>query len=205
MTIDNNEPVAGNRHRTTLILLALIFLAPTLGAWILFNFTDMGRNGGGNVSHGRLISPVRKIDDVALTDPVDGEKSHRLYGKWNIVYLVAGQCDQTCEHKLYMMRQLRLAMGRDAERLQRVLVVYGAGTAVLSDVQKQSYKGQLLIRATQQMQTIFKLTDTERPLDLRRLYIVDPRGNLMMSYPDGSDPSGIIKDLKRLLKYSSIG
>ena len=204
MTIDKHEPVPGKRHRVTLILLALIFLTPTLGAWLIYNFTDMGHNGG-NVSHGQLVNPPRKMDDVALTDPVNSEQSKRLYGKWNIVYLAAGECGKVCEYKLYTMRQLRLAMGRDAERLQRVLVVYDGGPTVLSDAQLQAYKGLLQVRATEQMQKIFKLTDGERPLDLQRLYIVDPRGNLMMSYPDGTDPLGIIKDLKRLLKYSSIG
>lgn len=205
MTADNREPAAGKPHRITIVILAFIFIAPVLGAWLLFNFTDLGRKNVGNVSHGSLINPPRKIADVALIDPVNGEKQHRLYGKWNIVYLVAGECDQACEYKLYTMRQLRLAMGRDAGRLQRVLVVYGTGSAVLSDAQRQSYKGQLLLHATDRIRKIFKLTDADRPLDLRRLYIIDPRGNLMMSYPDGTDPSGIIKDLKRLLKYSSIG
>lgn len=205
MTAENNEPLAGKRQKATLIILALVFLAPTLGAWLIFNFTDVGRTGTGNVSHGRLINPPRKIDDVALTDPLNGDRSNRLYGKWNLVYLMAGKCDRACEFKLYTMRQVRLAMGRDAERLQRVLVVYGNDPAVLSDDQMQSYKGQLQVRATEQMRTIFKLTENERPLDLQRLYVVDPRGNLMMSYPDGTDPAGIIKDLKRLLKYSSIG
>ena len=43
------------------------------------------------------------------------------------------------------------------------------------------------------------------PLPAHRIYIVDPRGFLMMSYTPDTDPAGIIKDLKRLLRYSSIG
>lgn len=205
MTVDNRDPAAGNRPRTVLIILALIFLAPVLGAWIMFYLTDIGSNAEGAASHGNLVIPPRHIDDVALTDPESGGQPQRLYGRWNIIFLVSGKCDRACEDILYEMRQLRLAMGRDAGRLQRVLVVYGRRTPVLSDVQVKNYAGQLLVRATDQMQTAFKLTDTEQPLGLRRIYIVDPRGNLMLSYPDGADPAGIIKDLKRLLKYSSIG
>jgi len=41
--------------------------------------------------------------------------------------------------------------------------------------------------------------------DAKRVYIIDPLGNLMMYYPPGADPGGMLKDLKKLLKYSKIG
>jgi hypothetical protein len=37
------------------------------------------------------------------------------------------------------------------------------------------------------------------------VYLVDPLGNLMLRFPRDPDPSGMIKDLQRLLKYSRIG
>ena len=37
------------------------------------------------------------------------------------------------------------------------------------------------------------------------IYLVDPLGNLMMRYPAEPDPSRVIKDLERLLKYSGFG
>ncbi|MBW3567204.1 MAG: hypothetical protein KY410_04460 [Proteobacteria bacterium] len=38
-----------------------------------------------------------------------------------------------------------------------------------------------------------------------RVYLVDPRGNLMMSYPMDFTPEMLNDDLKRLLKYSDAG
>jgi hypothetical protein len=38
-----------------------------------------------------------------------------------------------------------------------------------------------------------------------RIYLVDPLGNLMMRFPAEPDPSRIIRDLQRLLKYSGFG
>ena len=35
--------------------------------------------------------------------------------------------------------------------------------------------------------------------------LIDPRGNLMLRFPPDADPSRVIKDLQRLLAYSSIG
>ncbi len=43
------------------------------------------------------------------------------------------------------------------------------------------------------------------PDRLHRVYVVDPLGNLMMSYPADADPSRMNKDLSFLLKASHIG
>ena len=37
------------------------------------------------------------------------------------------------------------------------------------------------------------------------LFVVDPLGNLMMSYDARRDPHGLLEDLKKLLKLSHIG
>lgn len=34
------------------------------------------------------------------------------------------------------------------------------------------------------------------------LFIIDPQGNLVLSYPDETDTSGILRDLKHLLRVS---
>ena len=38
-----------------------------------------------------------------------------------------------------------------------------------------------------------------------RVYLIDPLGNLMMVYPAGAKAKGMLEDLKRLLRLSSIG
>ncbi|MND02408.1 hypothetical protein D3C83_217840 [compost metagenome] len=37
------------------------------------------------------------------------------------------------------------------------------------------------------------------------IYIADPHGNLMMSYPASGSARGLLKDLERLLRLSGIG
>ena len=32
------------------------------------------------------------------------------------------------------------------------------------------------------------------------IYLIDPYGNLMMQYKDGTEPTGIIKDIERLIR-----
>ena len=38
-----------------------------------------------------------------------------------------------------------------------------------------------------------------------RVYLIDPLGNAMMSYAADSKPKGMLEDMKRLLRLSSIG
>jgi hypothetical protein len=38
-----------------------------------------------------------------------------------------------------------------------------------------------------------------------RVYVIDPLGNLMMTYPPDFKPKGLLEDMKRLLKLSHIG
>jgi cytochrome oxidase Cu insertion factor (SCO1/SenC/PrrC family) len=37
------------------------------------------------------------------------------------------------------------------------------------------------------------------------IFLVDPQGYLIMWYPRDANPSGLIKDLERLLRISKIG
>ena len=42
-------------------------------------------------------------------------------------------------------------------------------------------------------------------LNSHRLYLIDPLGNLMMFYAADAKPKGMLEDMKRLLRLSSIG
>ena len=51
----------------------------------------------------------------------------------------------------------------------------------------------------------FKINGSGESGFLGQIYLVDPRGNLMMSYPLESDPKDLHKDIGRLLRASRIG
>jgi len=62
----------------------------------------------------------------------------------------------------------------------------------------------LSARQAEQMAAYF-LIDGTPMMGGERVYLIDPLGNLMMFYPPDADPSGMLKDLRKLLKYSKIG
>ena len=191
------------KQRLILVLVVVVFVAPIAGSWLVFNFTSLGRDSD-NHGHGILIDPARQLDDMPLAEPA-GTGNSTLLGKWSLVYLLQGDCEQVCEDNLYRMRQLRLAMGQNADRVQRVVLVDGDPVRALGAARLQDYAGQLAGTAGPGVLSLFSLDAGESPPSRHRLYLIDPRGFLIMAYPPETEPQGIIRDLKRLLRYSRIG
>ena len=196
------------KPRKTLILVCLfaVFALPPLLSWYAFHYTDLGKQRGTG-GHGALITPPRPLPDWDLVDK--GGTSTPLHGKWTLVYPLNGQCGEACLQNLYRMRQLRLATGKYAGRVQRVVLVVNRDRDAVTGKQLQDYPGQLLLFPGNMdgdaLTALFELSAGDRPFAEERLYLVDPLGNLMMSYARTADPKGIINDLSRLLKYSRIG
>ena len=193
------------KNRLILVVITLAFLSPIVISWWVINYTDVV-SAGGKSNYGDLFEPPRPIENLGLYDPV-AEKEYELHGKWSLVYL-ADRCDQACLDNLYRMRQIHIAMDKHSLRVQRILVFLQQEAADLSLV-FADYAGQRVINtdlgARQKLISLFKKSEDDAPLTQQRLYIIDPLGNLMMSYPADINPRGIMKDLKKLLKTSRIG
>lgn len=200
MSADANE--LRLRNLRTLALLAALFLLPlALAFWMYYG---TGWRPGSHVNHGELIAPPRELPLVTLTPAIDGEPlpATLFRGKWSLVYVGRGSCDQACRHALYVMRQVRLALNNQMTRVERVFLVTGgccdrpfltsehAGLAVLDATGEAG--GRLL---------------KSFPSEARdqTLFVVDPLGNLMMCYDVRRDPKGLLEDLKKLLTLSHIG
>jgi hypothetical protein len=113
-----------------------------------------------------------------------------------------GRCEADCVEQLTLMRQLRLATGKDRDRIERVLLVTGSSLPA-PDV-LAPFAGTVVLRASAEaLQTLLPVAAGTSVAD--HVYLVDPLGNLMMRYPKSPDGSRIRKDLERLLRVSRIG
>ena len=165
--------------RNKLLWVAIVCTAPLIfgtAAYLL------GWSPGAPSNYGELIPP-RVVESL---------KEFR--GKWLLVSFDAGQCDAHCERKLYIMRQVRRAQGKEMERIERLWV--------LTDAAKPRADALALSEGTS-IARIAADGFPGHPVD--HIYLVDPLGNLMMRFPRDPDPSRVIKDLQRLLKYSRFG
>ena len=169
------------RPRTKLALLVAVCAAPFVLGWVAYEY----RWGVGRASnYGELLKPR----------PVAGPLAP-LKGKWVLVTADASACSSACERKLYIVRQVRKAQGKEMERIDRLWLLTDDGkpraelVAALDGGHIAAADGELL-------KALPNVAD---------IYLVDPLGNLMMRFPAEADPTKMIKDLQRLLKYSSFG
>lgn len=184
--------------RVKLLLLILVFVLPTVISWYLVFFTDYGHGGG--AEHGVLITPPRLLDNIELNrfDNDSGpDGPFHLHGKWSLLFFVRGDCDKICEENLYRLRQIRLATGRRLSRVQRIMVV---DTDV--SVVGRRYPGQFYVYRNQLSDSFLSGFADQGQDDGKSIFMIDPRGFLMMRYVGDVDPMGVIRDLTRLLRIS---
>lgn len=206
------------RNLRTLAALAAVFFVPLLAsAWLYYG---MGWRPGGHVNHGELIQPPRPLPRVELPrimlagerpGPATAAQAARepapsdpslFHSNWTLVYIGDGSCDASCRSTLYVMRQTRLALGTDMERLARVLLV--TANCCAKDYLAREHAGITVRDATGAAgaRLLGRFPAGDRA---HTLFVVDPMGNLMMRYDVRRDPRGLLVDLKRLLELSQIG
>jgi hypothetical protein len=151
-------------------------------------------------NYGELIAvtPLLEPGSAGAASPLA-----TLKGRWVIVSIDGGACDAKCEDKLIALRQLRLAQGKEMDRLERAWLVDDAtapsrrlldaidGTTVLAPADAALLK------------RFVPAADGGSARD--HLYVIDPLGNLMMRFPKDADPNRVKKDLAHLLRVSRIG
>jgi len=167
------------------------------------------RPTGKSLQHGELLQPARPVSEAELIG-VDGApyRLNSLHGKWALVYFAPPPCTPDCQSNLYKMQQVRLAQGRDAARVERVLIMTDGDAAALREIVRQ-YPGLIGVRGAHASLQVLMRDFASSPgtaLDVPgRVYLIDPIGNLVLRYAPDADPSGMRKDLARLLRLSQIG
>jgi cytochrome oxidase Cu insertion factor (SCO1/SenC/PrrC family) len=188
--------------RAQLIGLVLLFSLPVVLAWVFYSRdwrpTDTKNNGN-------LVIPVRPLDARVLKDLEGTPLGERyLTGRWTLVYVGDGSCELHCRQALHGMRQVRLALDKDMQRVQRLYVATAALSPSARAALVKEQPGLQLATAPPPWVGAFALD--ERPAHSSgRIYLVDPQSFLMMYYESGSEPKGMLRDLERLLKVSQLG
>ena len=190
--------------RLGLIGLAALFFVPLALSFYLYYGTTW--RPAGTTQHGDLIEPARPLPEVALT-LADGTQTgpEFLHGEWHLVYLGGGDCVADCRTALVKMRQLRLALDKDMDRVGRVFLYTGMLTVVDYLVHEHPGLAAAGVDGESGARLLQAFPDSGTAVTSGKLYVVDPLGNLMMSYPGDAPPRSILTDLERLLKLSHIG
>jgi cytochrome oxidase Cu insertion factor (SCO1/SenC/PrrC family) len=202
------DPGKVRRGRIILVAIVAIFLLPFIAASIMYQ-----QNRGGEVpelsSNGELIWPAVPLSpfslhDARTTDTIDLDW---VKNRWTLVYLSGDRCDAVCTQNIYHMRQIHIALGKEAHRVQR-LAISDRPDSIATFIGDDYPRLNLASGSASDLKALygqFHQAVREMPVQVESLFLVDPLGNLMMRFSPDLDPGGILKDIKRALRASQIG
>jgi len=157
------------QRRWTMLSFGIVFVAPLLFGTLLYCWRDHFHFQSS--AKGEVLPPL--LAKEILNIPTD-----HFLGKWQLVYFVPSSCDKSCEHKIELLQNLTIALGKDQSRVV---------------LRKEPLIG-------------IKPLSTTLTLIENSIVIIDPQGWLVTHYsPANFQAKGLLEDLRRLLRYSHVG
>jgi cytochrome oxidase Cu insertion factor (SCO1/SenC/PrrC family) len=158
----------------------------------------------GRTNYGTLVDPRAYPMPALNVTTLDGKPIalEAYKGKWMMVQVNDADCQEPCRKRLHDMRQLRLAQGKDMDRIERIWLI--TDDKPLETIVMREYDGTQMLRVKPDALKAW-LPVEQGTTAADHIYIIDPLGNLMMRFPKDADPNKIKKDLSKLLKASRIG
>ena len=194
-----------DKLRASRIKLALMFLLPILavGLATLGYYSGLGVPKS-TFNKGELVQPPRQLDDMAVRT-AGGEPWRYGSRDWSLLVVNSGACAERCRERLYLTRQIRIALGRDADRVSRLLIqLDAAGDADFAAFVKEQHPDLKLLRADAgELRGLLGQAGDPDPVAEQPIYIVDQRGFVMMRYLARHAGHDTIADMRFLLKYSN--
>lgn len=207
--MNNPEPLQANNPKKTgrgmAYLLFGVGAIPILLAFIMYFSGSLIPQGRTN--NGTLILPPLDINDWGLSAEVE-IKTDSEDGKWRLIVVGDGSCDQRCQEALFIVRQVNTALGREAKRVEHAYVELKTTLdPELTQLIKTEHPELLVFlgdryRVTRSIDQ--KLSGSDA-LSSSYIFVADPLGNIMMYYTQENVGRDILDDMKRLLKVSKIG
>ena len=176
------------RKTSTLWLVALVCLGPFAAALLIY-YGPFGRAWLPQLPGSRelLTTPV------AL--PTEWRGATSSSEPWQLIYARMSPCEQQCARHLGRLLQVHLALGRDQDRVRRAVWHVGPLPPLedprLAAHALDSALGRGIVAAL-----------GEERLREGRVYVADPRGDVILSYPPDVEQKELLRDLERLLSGS---
>ncbi|HET8731586.1 MAG TPA: SCO family protein [Moraxellaceae bacterium] len=204
------SPDVARKNRRLLLILAASFIVPFLVGDLAYHF---GWYQGGQTNHGRLINPPLALTSLGLHDPAGKAIAAGFTERhWWLLYVMPTNCDTACRNRLYQMRQVRRALGKEGERVRQVLVVTAPLTSGTEALLQKEFADFVRVTGEAPALDVALKTVTTAGAAAGELYVMDPMGWIMLAYSPEQDEKrsvvkaeDVLKDLQKLLKASQIG
>lgn len=193
----NSRTSAG---RWKLFAVMAVCAAPIIFSYLTYYVIQpTGRTNYGTILDPRLY-PMPKLGSSLLGG--EPKELDAYNGKWIMLQIDSGACADACQKKLYDMRQLRLIQGKEMDRVERVWLI--SDDQAVDPVLIRAFDGMHMLKAN--ANTLKSWLPLEAGTQLQdHIFMIDPRGNLMMRFPKNADPQKMKKDIGKLLRASAIG
>jgi hypothetical protein len=185
--------------KAKLAALLALFIVPTLLSFVVFYVFPPEKTS----NYGTLIAPVIALpaEKMRRLDGGGSDAGDALRGKWLLVTRVAGGCAEQCLARLHAMKQARLILGREQNRVVRVVLIEDDAPPPPALVQE--FTGTVWVGAKS------SAWKDKLPAGAggaqERIYAIDPLGNAFMFYGANPDIKRLARDLKQVLRASQIG
>ncbi|ABP35145.1 hypothetical protein [Polynucleobacter asymbioticus] len=192
------------RGRLQMLFLLLACAAPVIASYLAYY---VFKPEGGKTNFGTLVHPTQAANSAWFNVP--------LQGKWTLLIArPAGECqikDEKCIEALFLMRQVKVAVGRESGRVQ-LLWVNLDGKPVDPEVTK-AYDEQVAgfkvvpLPTSPKLQAEF-LAWLNKEGAGEQIQLLDPSPAKMMYFPVTNSPKefgAIKKDLEKLLRLNHQG
>ena len=160
------------------LLIVFVFVLPFIFAKYFFD--NDATTTRGTTNHGSFL-----VDEVNIANLADNDH-------WIILQVIDGKCDTSCQDNMHMLRQINTALGKDMGRVKRYLLHKNTNE---NTVYLDNYPKVILLDRSETLYN--KLTKMDE-----RIFIADPFGKIILGYENDFIAKGLLKDIKKLLKFS---
>jgi hypothetical protein len=187
--------------RAKMLLVLLVCAAPVIASY----FTYFVIRPEGRTNYATLVLPQVPVPPELAFAELDGRvvAPASLRDQWLLVVVAGGACDAACEKNLWVVRQLREAVGREKDRITKLWIVDD-----LAPVRAEAAAGfaqgggARVLRAPADAVAAW-LKPEAGHRNVEHIHVVDPMGMWMMRTPASPDPARFKRDLERLLRASA--
>lgn len=203
-TDTSDQQVQRRKARLTFMAILAVFILPFFMVPLFSSIDQVGKNNKGS-----LIQPHIPLADLRLEQIEGGAFGvENLHSRWTLLYIMPDDCDENCvlarNHALYAMRQVRLSMDRQMDRVQQLLVFTQTPDASLKELIQREFSTMLQASANRDELMVLRANQQE---PAGRIFLMSPDGYIFMSYPTFIDENesvlrarDIRADLKKSLK-----
>lgn len=180
------------KSKTPLIMF-VVFVLPVVLAYFALQFDWFNK---ASTNRGELLTPALDLNLIP----------NELEPKWRLLFVMPTNCEQSCENALYSVNQIWVALGKESDRVEPLVVAHQSSEKPENTEMSAHPHIKVLSADIQNVNKVFKDGSTDG------IFIVDTLGNIILKYSlkqqqeDAIQQSrDILADLRKVLKLSRIG